>query len=214
LNRILGLPSFAWLVLAAACGQTSSSSETAPPDAAFDVAAEGAPPGDAAGDGAEVSAMDGAAAPHDSGGDAGPERDATLADVDVGDSSPADGTADAGTETGATDAWVQDVAEQDVAEQEAALPEAEPPEASTDDAGLPSAQACLTGGHVFWVHGDPGCPWFVGTETFGIGSAFAVEAEAYYATYDGALVQVSGVQGDASDWWSVTSIPGRPSNRC
>jgi hypothetical protein len=64
---------------------------------------------------------------------------------------------------------------------------------------LPSTAPCLTGGHALWVEGDPGCFWFVGSQLDSAGSSFFIEAEAYYATYDGALIEVS-VPGAVAGW--------------
>ena len=57
--------------------------------------------------------------------------------------------------------------------------------------GLPSTAPCLTGGHVLSVEGDPGSFFFTGTQTDAVGSSWAVEAEEYYALFDGALIEVA-----------------------
>src|SRR5580700_6789571 len=68
--------------------------------------------------------------------------------------------------------------------------------------GLPSTAECLTGGHVLWVEGDPGCFWFAGTQLDSLGSSWSVEAEAYYAVYDGALLEVQPpASADAGGSW-------------
>jgi hypothetical protein len=69
---------------------------------------------------------------------------------------------------------------------------------------LPSTDVCLTGGHVLWVQGDPGCFWFAGTQNDGVGSYWSVEAEEYYATYDGALLEVkppASADAGAASWY-------------
>jgi hypothetical protein len=60
------------------------------------------------------------------------------------------------------------------------------------DASLPPTAACLTGGNVLWVDGDSDARWFVGTQTDSslTGATFAVQAENYVETYDGALLEV------------------------
>jgi hypothetical protein len=63
---------------------------------------------------------------------------------------------------------------------------------SESDGALPSTAACLTGGNVLWVDGDPTVwPWWlVGVQTVSVGSTWNVQAENYYATYDGAILEV------------------------
>ena len=73
-------------------------------------------------------------------------------------------------------------------------------EASAD--GLPSTAPCLTGGHVLSVEGDPGSFFFTGTQTDALGSVWAVEAEEYYAVFDGALIEVKPPpSADAGGSW-------------
>ncbi len=73
------------------------------------------------------------------------------------------------------------------------------PAIGTND--LPSTAECLTGGHVLWVQGDPGCFWFTGTQRDAIGSSWSVEAEDYYApTYDGALLEVGPPDAGGAGW--------------
>ena len=64
-------------------------------------------------------------------------------------------------------------------------------DASADADGLPSTAPCLTGGHVLSVEGDPGSIFFTGVQTDALGSSWAVEAEEYYALFDGALIEVT-----------------------
>jgi hypothetical protein len=78
------------------------------------------------------------------------------------------------------------------------------PAVGTD--GLPSTAECLTGGHVLWVQGDPGCFWFTGTQRYALGSSWFVEAERYYATYDGAYLVVgvpASTQSGGGDGWRL-----------
>jgi len=211
LRRSSILLRFSWLAslgVATACGQGDSTPEPTSPDAATDAFVDGTTSADTGADAGGGMGSDGAVDGSETGvegasvADSGSGSDATLTDAQESDGSPGDAVADESATT------LQDSAPIDASLDEGAPPEAStdgsaPPEASTDDAGLPSSAACSTGGHVFWVHGDPGCPWFAGTETDGLGSAFAVEAEAYYATYDGALVQVTPAEGGSADWWSI-----------
>jgi hypothetical protein len=80
-----------------------------------------------------------------------------------------------------------------------------PGQDSGPEAGaLPSTAPCLTGGHVLKVEGDPGCFWFSGTQYDALGSSWAVEAEAYFATYDGASIQVlppASAQSGGPGWF-------------
>jgi hypothetical protein len=77
---------------------------------------------------------------------------------------------------------------------------AEDAEAAAD--GLPSTAPCLTGGHVLSVEGDPGSFFFTGTQTDALGSVWAVEAEEYYAVFDGALIEVEPPpSADAGGSW-------------
>ncbi|MGO8996409.1 MAG: hypothetical protein ACLQVI_24100 [Polyangiaceae bacterium] len=98
--------------------------------------------------------------------DAGPATDASLPTIDSG--VPFDATAADAPEEAAADSG------------------------SASDGALPSTAACLTGGNVLWVDGDPDVwPWwFAGTQTVAAGSTWAVQAENYYATYDGAILEV------------------------
>jgi hypothetical protein len=83
---------------------------------------------------------------------------------------------------------------------------------------LPSTAACLAGGNVLWLEGDPDSWWgFAGTQTFSTGTFWLGYADNIYAKYDGTTVSI-GVPGSVpgGEWqfafstWSVAgiSVPG------
>ena len=73
---------------------------------------------------------------------------------------------------------------------------------SAVDGGLPSTAACLTGGNVLWVEGEPNSLWLAGAQTDAKGSAWTTQAESDYAMYDGVYISVT-LPGSTlgTPWW-------------
>jgi hypothetical protein len=121
----------------------------------------------------------------------------------------ADG-ADASGPMGAVDASARDA--EPSADAATSFPDANATDASIDspsgdaaiyldDAGLPSSAACLTGGNVLWVDGDPDSWWFVGQETITSSGGWGSQADNYYATYDGVIVEAALTANPTPDRW-------------
>jgi hypothetical protein len=187
-----------WLLVvgaAAACGgkvsadfeATPSSLDGATPDGTLSATqtSSSAATGGSTGVSSSSSSEDGHLASEGPADASGGQADGTAAS----DGSPSVDATSPGDDATATDAAASD----------------DPQEADgVGDMGLPSTAPCLTGGHVLWVQGDPGNVLFSGTQTYAAGTSWLVEAEAYYATYDGAYVVV-GLPGGGGWYFSFNT---------
>jgi hypothetical protein len=95
---------------------------------------------------------------------------------------------------------------------------AAPPEGGgspSDAGGLPSTAACLTGGNVFWVDGDPDSYWsywITGARTV-TGGAWSATAVAAYHEYDEATIVIPDAISATTSSWVVELTAFGPSSR-